>query len=236
MKTPFALPIMSGIQTLLFTLMLCQAASAGKLDEFEKDVTSDSEKNNSEHTTRRNSSRGKVDDDNDLFFDLFYDIFVDTVWQAGQASYVKTTNMGMDEKLIVSDGYNVKAKFIGEKIVPLVRIDVSTGKAESDVDLEGFRIELGYGPIAIHHKRTTFSEHNPKDKLELRQSFLSYRMTLSDEFELDVGIGEYGVEGNDTNTQGAISFSGIWSGNSGFGLEYRFVNVRGDLIKLNDHE
>jgi hypothetical protein len=237
---------------IIFVLLLgtMQTVAAGKLDEFEKDASSNEDRveNKSEETAKQDTQDSEqknlaADEDEDtddgifdFMFDVIFDGLISTVVDGGRASIAKSSHMGSEEPILVTENFSVSPRISGENIVPQLRADMTAGNLESNIDLEDYRFDLGYGAIGISHKKTTLTESAPEDKLELRQTILMYRMTLSDKLELDIGAGKYRLDGNNAHTEDAANFSILWNNRNGYGLEYRLTKANGNTLELRDNE
>jgi hypothetical protein len=235
---------------IVFVLLLgvMQTVAAGKLDEFEKDVSSNKghPESKPEETAKQDThdpEQGNPAEDKDtesgIFEDIFGDIFDGLIFaliDGGRASIAKNSRTGSEEPILVAENFSVSPRSPGQNIVPQLRVDLIAGGLESNIDLEDYRFDLGYGAVGISHKKTMLTESTPEDKLELRQTILMYRMTLSDELELDIGAGKYKLDGNNAYTEDASSFSILWNNRSGYGLEYRLTKADGGDLELTDHE
>jgi len=124
----------------------------------------------------------------------------------------------------------------GDPILPTARFDFGWQAVESDVQAFDSALEIGYGPIAARGRITHYREDDPDDTLDLSSILGLWRIPVSQEMELDVGIGGAVLEGDERQSGVNISLAlRAWVPNRYIGFEYRgeFIDI-GDGLNSND--
>ena len=211
----------------LLALFICSInfALAGKLNDFEDDV--DVEKKQDDHSSKKHNRCDHTDNRGDEEYISDSDIIYERVPVIKRPS---------TEYLSTGSSFSHFSHNPGDKITPIFRLDLGYGSIDDNIDFTDFRLELGFGALGASFKSSRFAEDDEPDGLETTQALLLYRMALTNNFEVDVGVGEYALEGNRRLTDNAFNFSAIWSDSSGFGAEFRFVDTYGDALNINDYE
>lgn len=207
----------------LVSLLASGMAWGGTLGDFEKEV----EENRSEIPRQKK----EIDDGFDRFLmDVGFQLFVVGGAMSGERALSCCDNEQQTGE------YNLAPKHLGEKNIPFLRADYSYNMLESDVTGHDYRLEAGFGPIAIQYGEMRLTEDRPSDDLVLSNWHVLYRMSFGEHVEVDLGGGQYSVEGERKNT--ATSFTlpiKIYWGDR-FGLEYRPVWTSESDFDLSDQE
>jgi len=203
---------------------------AGKLDEFEEGAASEGSKptkkvlRQSEEDNTAGSLLGDI-------FGLLFDAAFDGLSAAGKYSFYKA-----ESSFSPQEHPNLKPRKNGQRLVPFFRLDALFGDLESDIELQDYTAETGYGALSFSYRYSRFVEESPSDKLVLDQYFFNYRMTLGDRTQLDLGFGTYGLKGDQDLSDSAFRLGFAWIGDSHLGVEYNYVFTEGDRLKVNDQE
>jgi hypothetical protein len=205
---------------LLIPLFYCSInfALAGKLNDFEEDVVV--EKKRDDHTSKKRKCDNR---DDEVYNDSVSGVIYEPVPVFRRSAFSQIP-------------LQRQARKPGDIITPIFRLDLGYGSIDDTIDFTDFRLELGYGPLGASFKGSRFSENDDPEGLETTQALLLYRMPLMNNFEVDIGVGEYALEGNRRRTDSAFNFSAIWSDSSGFGAEFRYVDTVGDSLNIEDYE
>lgn len=97
------------------------------------------------------------------------------------------------------------ARMVGEPLIPLLRLDGQWVRTDGDISVLDSRLEAGFGPLAVDVRSSVFDEDASEVDLTETRWHLLYRMSFSDQLEVDLGIG--GVEVDSESTQNAYSFT-----------------------------
>ena len=198
-------------------------ALAGKLKDFEDDVVV--EKQQDDHSSKKRSCDHADNRDDEDYIDSASVVIFEPVPVFGHPSFED-----------LSPYSSSQTRKPGDKIRPLFRLDLGYGSVEDNIDFTDVRLEIGLGQLGASFKSSRFSEDDDPEALETTQALLLYRMPLMNNFEVDVGVGEYALKGNRNRTDSAFNFSAIWSDSSGLGAEFRYVDTYGDVLNIDDYE
>lgn len=83
----------------------------------------------------------------------------------------------------------------GNPDLPLLRLDANTQNVQGDIRASDFRLETGYGPLALQARYTRFREDVPRDTLDLTYAHALVRISATSTFGLDVGAGSAWLAG-----------------------------------------
>ena len=195
---------------------------AGQLDDFEDDVVVEKKEDN--HTSKKPRCDRTENRDDEGYIHSVSEV----IFEPGPA--FEPTSIG---DLSTRSSFSHKP---GDKITPVFRLDLGYGSIDDNIDFTDIRVEFGIGALGASFKSSRFSEDDDPEALETTQALLLYRMPLMNNFEVDVGVGEYALKGNRNRTDSAFNFSAIWSDSSGLGAEFRYVDTYGDVLNIDDYE
>lgn len=205
--------------------------SAGELEDFEKQATKPKEekKSKSSHgeTTYRSKNRANANDNDSSFFDALFGILIG---QTGSNSHYKAQSTFSEEEhryLSIRNG--------GDPDVPFFQLAVSGGDLESDLQLNDYFAELGYGAVSLSYDYTSFTEHDPDSTVRVKTGLINFRMTFVDGVQVDAGLGNMTLEGSRETSDAAFSLRTQIMKKRGLGAEYRFVNTAGKTLNISDH-
>lgn len=233
----------SPVFLLLAFVLLSKGAYAGRLDDFEADI-------GTEENTEESSCRDCRDERHHYRQDQGYDsyrhdhhdegreeslgeriigdIFSAILGAGGDQSMarVQASQDGGDGGYAYS-GYGGEggdrgdARENGELLIPYLRADMAYRPVDDDVIAREYQFELGYGAFAIHYNASRYEETDPPDKLDLRYVFGVYRMSLFSGSELDLGLGELVVNGNEDHSYTAFTMPFRIQPDQRIGFEFR---------------
>jgi len=196
----------------LFSLGISQNVCAGKLGSFENDVSKTA-------ASKADSSKQKSADDcgeNCMSnFITMLKLLGSGIVYGGAASLAQV-NLAMNTEFNIAEAEPAEPvegdplaslksetamplRNMGSALLPFVRFDGTYQRVSSDVKALDYRMELGYGPAAIHFDQTRFKESNPDDTLKLTQGYALYRMSFGTMVEFDIGLGGASLSGTDTH-------------------------------------
>ncbi|BCE03767.1 hypothetical protein [Marinicellulosiphila megalodicopiae] len=123
----------------------------------------------------------------DLLY-IFLEIFDDSLFYGGIASM---------ERIDGSDGgLGLRPRVEGELLLPFFKFDASAlstiAQDEMGSDLS---FEMGYGPWGLHYRDTQFFSESALQINSFQKFDFLYRMSFGSDFELDLGLGSYQVNG-----------------------------------------
>lgn len=104
-----------------------------------------------------------------------------------------------------SSELDYSARMVGEPLIPLLRVDGQWVRSDGDISVLDTRLEAGFGPIAVDMRSSAFDEDATEFDLTTTRWHLLYRMSFSDTFEVDLGVG--GVEVDGESTHDGFSFT-----------------------------
>jgi len=216
--------------------IISQQVVAGALDDFEDDATL----KRNEYEKKKKDSRDYDSDSShgECFGDnACIDLFGRVIIFCGALSWqrVKPDQLP-DLSLFNDDIENIKHRKTGEFLIPFVRLDTSYQNVESDVDAFDYRVELGYGPFGIQTRQPRYREEDTSDELDIYQTHALYRMSIGNNVEIDLGLGQFAIEGNKKNSGPSFTMPIIFHYNEYMGIEFRpvWANINENNIKDYD--
>lgn len=226
---------------LLSTLIvLSRSAYAGKLDDFEADIGSDNDKEESScrgcgkkrhKQSHQNYDRNSYDDDDhhdrslagDIIDGFFSALFSSDDDESSYSSRVSEDTGSSDyssdtEKSSEWD----EADNPGDLITPYFRADIAYRPIDDDIIAREHLFEAGFGPFAIHFNTSRYEESDPPDKLDLDYAFGMLRVPFaSSGFEIDYGVGRLTINGNENHSYTAYTLPVRYQPNEKICLEFR---------------
>lgn len=109
----------------------------------------------------------------------------------------------------------------GDPLIPFVRLDGSYQYLDSDVDAWDYRIQVGYGPIALEYGNSRYHEKAPEDYMNVRRAAVLYRMSASHLLEIDIGLGAVELDGNSKHRAFCFSLPVLFYPKEYLGVEFR---------------
>lgn len=234
---------------LIATCLLAQFslnAVAGKLDDFEADVTGQPSPPSSSGSGSQAGSSGQgsspSSSDGRYYHDHYYnDDYYDNRYYRGRR-YLEVDSYGgrgtdhRDEREKQS-----WPEFRSRKdslLSPNFRLDLGIGDIDNTLDLSEHQIEAGSGSFSLSYRSTKLEEHGPlniTDSLRFISTLVNYRHRIGD-FAVDFGIGRFNWKGNNRFTENAWSLAARWHHDRKFVLEYRYLDVLGSDLSFDDQE
>jgi hypothetical protein len=193
--------------------------SANKLNDFEQAAKKEPYTNNSS----KDSSNVKQDNSN-IFGDFLFDIVGDFVTGTGKHSYKRAT---FKEVTKYNDSkMDVFPREYGEALIPILRLDSSFSTIDKNINSYSLRTEVGFGPFGVGRYNTYFYDKSTKTNLNLKRTYGLYRMSIGDVIEIDFGIGQAAVEGEEENIYNYITLPILFHPTKEYGLEYRISSAQ----------
>jgi hypothetical protein len=173
---------MNGLKAaaVLLSSALCLPLRAGTLEHFEKTAT---EKKKSKPGPAPSTARDDDEEKDGLIAELLDGLFE-----------------FQDHPSVL----RIDSRALGDPTLPLLSLSARTQNVNADVRALDFQAEAGLGPLAMDVRRTQFKEDRPRDVLNVTQVHGLYRLSGSHVFELDAGLGFYGLQGRSRNS--GVSF------------------------------
>ncbi len=245
-----------GCVFVLTIFVLCPAALAGKLDDFEQEVIKGEDRPPDPPPVydpctagdpRCHHTHHHEDEDKDGFL---YLIFAGLGF-GGAASWAR-----LDETETQNEAFaDLEPRRSGDILIPFARVDLGYQDVDTHIEAYDIRGEAGYGPFAIQARKTLFKEEEPQDELELIQVHALYRMSLGNRLEVDLGMGSMRLKGDADNSGFSFTtpiqfypikhlgfeFRPAWSTINNVNIgdydvalvgSWRFVSVRGGYRRL----
>ena len=203
--------IITGIIAIfLVSLLSMQPAHAGKLGKFEKSATGrkdekedNEDKDDEERKEKRRRRHGKHGrgwcDCHD--YDYVYEpVIYNSITYWGSNSWDRVDPHPDFDDLIAPH-------LPGDALLPFAGLYLSYQDVDSDVEAVDLRAEFGFGPLAISLRNTHYEEDDPSDELDIVQVHALFRLSPSEDFEIDVGIGTMTIDGEDLDTGLSLTFA-----------------------------
>ncbi len=225
--------------TALTLSMLSQNIFAGKLNSFEESAT---QENPSKSHRKHNATYNACDDQNnsscldDNDYEYFFLKIIGGIFAYGGSMSLgrvipfinqemnNPSSLSISDNSITSDEdfpFKLAPRKIGEPLIPFARVDISKQYISSNIRAHDTRFELGFGPLAVHHNYTRFTESPENDKLELSRTYGLYRMSFGSYVEVDIGMGRLILEGNRRSSQFFTTLPILIHPSKTFGLEFK---------------
>ncbi|MDQ7015800.1 MAG: hypothetical protein Q9N68_05415 [Gammaproteobacteria bacterium] len=215
--------------TLTFSLFLLIPISyAGQLDKFEESVSGSEPQLHQGHTTHpadRGHDGGLCHGDHWNFGCLFIDIFADIAFQmalyGGASSFYRIDPNSYERPFEDVESTELAPRFTGEALIPFLRLDISHQASTARVGSDDYRLEAGYGALALVYGQSHYQERQPTDALKLTRIYALYRMSFGEYVEVDWGMGSLTLEGNQTHDYFYVTSPILIHPSRIFGFEFR---------------
>lgn len=227
---------------LLIIPLIAFSETDSELRKFEEDVTRPHKAEKSQRHSRKSPDRKESADDvsesggsklEEEIVSAVVEIMIDAVMYPGLYSLERVTPAALNDEY---DEYAATPRTLGEGVIPYARLDMSYNRVSSDVYAMSARAEIGYGPFGFEVRRASYSETDPGASLDVQQYHVLYRMSLEDHVELDLGLGEYELNGVAQNSGKSSTVHLLIHPSEQFGIEVRpsWATINGNGIR--DHE
>lgn len=114
---------------------------------------------------------------------------------------------------------------LGSPRLPFFQFDASSQYID-DMEVFDYRLELGYGPVAIYYNRTNYTEDasgtEPKERLTMERSYVIYRMPLSQRLEAGFGLGAMTIDDAKIETEASLTVPVRMLLTEGVNAEFRY--------------
>lgn len=216
---------------LLLAVCILPARAEGpksKLDTFEDDVApkvehtsppaddDDDDRDDDDH--HHDGQCERRDDDNSqsttASSDGLGDILFGAIRDAGRASLYRVRS-----SLAAVNGITPRRS--GEPLLPLCRLDTAIRTVPDSITATDLRAEVGYGPYAFHYSQSRYVEEDPLDALIISEYLGMYRMTFTEQLEVDMGYGQLTIDGNRFTRKDVLTFPILYHDIRGWGVEFR---------------
>ncbi len=152
----------------------------------------------------------------DIFGEIFADVFAWVIIGTGmQSVYRASGNPGLEPE---SDYLSPRQS--GEPLLSFLKWDIAYQTVETDVYSVDNNFEMGWGPLAFKFRLSNYQELDPEDDLEVSQIYGVWRMTFTDQFEMDLAFGSMTFQGRRTNSGSAFSMPVYFYPVKHFGIEF----------------
>lgn len=218
--------------TTVSSLWVSPVAYAGELSSFEKSASQESKSENSANlgsTVDANKVVNTLEDDSGAWKLVFALAAMGGMLSLAQVNpsinermnSESSTNESGTAANLEDAAFKIAPRKPGKPLLPFARIDYAYQRISSDVSARDYRGEFGYGPLALHINQTHFIESNPDDTLDLRRTYLLYRMSLGEMVEIDAGLGVSALIGSGRSNQSVWTFPVLVQATDTIGVEFR---------------
>lgn len=232
---------------ILVSVMVCLLFSlnsyAGKLDDFEAEVSKeeetksiDGDEDETKHSKDKgheiNKSEGHWNNDEDYgFIEMIVHGVVGGIARGVFYGIVGGGRLSLERVQALDELSNEpgeSGRELGEALIPYIRLDTAYQVVEPDVSAYDFRLEGGYGPVALQTRFTRYEEEMPTDQLDMIQAHILYRGSIRDVAEVDMGVGGLTLNGAESNSGFSFTMPFLLHPWKFLGFEFRpawaFVN------------
>lgn len=203
---------------MLYNFSVIVVSAESKLKSFERSATGKS-RSSSKPSTSVNRSE---DDENDTNYHEegyhhYHNAFFYRVMRAGHESYAAVTPE--DVNYVAPYDYRRER---GSPRIPFIRLDAAYQDVDTNIESLHFRLEGGYGPVALEVKHSAFDEYGEDPaSLEISQWHALYRMSLGPRIECDIGLGSMTLHGDFKTSGASITLPIAYHAPEYFSLELR---------------
>ena len=196
------------------------------LDNFENSV-SDSDSGGGRGGRDRDRGRRDWDDDDDSG-DFFLSGLINGLLGSGSSRHHSSRDRDRDRDSESDGGGSLDLDFSDDHVpggfcVPTFRTDVSWQHVNSDMEAIDYRVQVGYGPFALDYNQTRFNEWDPDDGMDIHRVMALLRISSHDQFEIDLGVGTFTIDGERNHTEWAATIPVIFAPSEYVAFEFRPV-------------
>jgi hypothetical protein len=193
-----------GLSCLLLFFVWCgRGATAGILDDFEKDATKEkSPAPVSKGMPEPEESDECLDGCASEVFGACLEVFTDSCLEVFFPPRENVNTLSEPDGEPAS-GLIPREK--GSSRMPIARADLSVANMNSGVTAWDGLFQFGYGGFGVQYRHTHLREDEPKDYLDLGQAHLLYRMTWA-YADLSIGGGLFTIGGNESHAGASFTF------------------------------
>jgi len=171
---------------------------AGKLNDFE--TAASTKKKMNHYQSSSNHSHYSDHHDGDFWVELIFDI-VESAFFSPSKHDQRNSHVDV--------GYPSLDVILRRKVkapqLPNFRIDGYFSNMSSDISSRNIGVEVGHGLFALKVDNHQFRERNPEDDLELQSIHGLLRVSYSSAFEVDFGIGQTYIKGDDEHSKLSVT-------------------------------
>jgi hypothetical protein len=209
-------------------------ASAGTLEDFEKDAVKKREPGADSKSKKKSSTDG-ADDFADTCINGLADDCLDALCTSGEAGRAIGAFFGgianggrYSWDRINPDGLSSQkderiVRRQGEALIPFLRLDRMYQEVEADVAAWDYLMIVGYGSLGFQVRSTVYEEKEPADKLRFAEYHALYRMSLGNHVEVDLGAGAMVLKGVQENSGFSVTVPVLIHPSDHYGFEFRPV-------------
>jgi len=128
------------------------------------------------------------------------------------------------QRMFAGGADGVEPRQMGEALLPLLRYDNYYSHLNANQDSIDQRMEVGWGPVAVEYRRTSFTQAVPAYQLLWEQRNFLWRLTFGSHVGINYGIGDAILTGATMNFGSSGVFQLFIHGRR-YGLEYRSVGT-----------
>jgi hypothetical protein len=214
-------------------LWACLRAGAGPLRDFENDLTgSDSSKHSSHHDS--DSDRSAASDSEPAWLGAggggdWLGVIPAIIIGGGAYSWQRVCPGD-------ANAAEVERRRPNEPVIPFLRLEGAYEIAEDDIDAFDTRVQAGFGPFAMEYGLTRFKEDASGDRLDFERICGLYRMSFGRCLEIDLGIGQLGLEGAGTTRETIYTTPILIYPKDWWGVEFRPAWAKFSGATLQDYD
>ncbi|VAW61290.1 hypothetical protein MNBD_GAMMA11-2404 [hydrothermal vent metagenome] len=223
--------------SILFFFFYSAQISAGKLADFENDIS----RSKSERSQDRTSSSSKCHSCgstslSDSFFDaLFEGILTGLV--DGTAEIIAEGSDNSQQRVNKNaDHTELSLRKHGEILIPYYRLNLNFQRIDSDIDGYDVKMEFGKGPFGLELRATRYKDDTTNEDLNYSQLQYFHRMSFGNSTGVNLGLGYGRLKGNTLFDGFILSLPILYkaSDNVGFELRPLYFNASGvDITELD---
>jgi hypothetical protein len=179
-------------------LMFLTALNAGQLDDFETAATEGDVEEIDVSKCRHRHCHDEHHNDENYLDDsssgrFITDIISTIITESSKATLARVQSTADP---VYED---IPLRIPGSPDLPMLRLDLNRQHIDQNLSGSDFSIEGGFGPLALQYRETNFVEDSATN---LRMSYLHglFRMSVSPQFEMDLGLGEVTLTGKDQHS------------------------------------
>jgi len=221
---------------LILAFLLCsQQASAGKLGDFEADISKSKSGGSQKdtHSSYECYSCGSSSVSDSFFDALFEGIF--TALVDGTADIIAQGGNNSQQRVNENtDHTELSLRKHGEILIPYYRLNLNFQRIDDDISAIDLKMELGKGPVAFELRTTQFSDDSDDSNLNYSQIQYLHRMSFGNSTGINLGIGYGRLKGDSIFDGLVLSLPMLFKVSENFGLEFRPLYFNADDVDITE--
>jgi len=221
----------------LFVFFYSAQISAGKLGDFEADI-SRSKSERSQDNTHSSSQCHSCDSTSlsDSFFDTLFEGMLTILIDGTAEAIVEGSENSQQRVNENADHTELSLRKHGEILIPYYRLNLNFQRIDSDIDGYDVKMEFGKGPFGLELRSTRYKDSATNEDLNYSQLQYFHRMSFGNSTGINLGLGYGRLKGSTLFDGLILSLPVLFkvSDNVGFELRPVYFNASGvDITEVD---